>query len=121
MAMSYTSLSAAKGVSGSLANFVSYTKLDLPPIIDEAQLLIYTYLRVREMTSKLSFQVPIYGASVALPTGFLDPIGRIMVPTVNVDLIHKDAGFVLRERNYTETSGALGTNPFTTTNGSTKF
>lgn len=121
MAMSYTSLTGNKGVSGSIMNWVSYSKLDIPVIVDEAQALIWTYLRAREMTSKMSFQVPQFGSSVALPTGFLDPIGRIMVPTVNVDLSHKDAGFVMRSRNFTETTGVLGANPFTTTLGSSKF
>lgn len=121
MAMSYTSLTGNKGVSGSIMNWVSYSKLDIPVIVDEAQALIYTYLRVREMMSKMSFQIPQFGAAAALPTGFLDPIGRIQVPTVNVDLAHKDAGFVMRSRNFNELTGALGTNPFTTTAGSSKF
>lgn len=121
MAMSYTSLTANKGTSGSIMNWVSYSKLDIPVIVDEAQTLIYVYLRVREMMSKMSMQVPQFGSAVALPTGFLDPIGRIMVPTVNCDLAHKDAGFVMRARNFDETTGALATNPFTTTNGSTQF
>jgi hypothetical protein len=121
MAMTYTSLTAAKGITGSVANWVNYTKLDIPVIVDEAQAMIYTYMRTREMTSQFQFNVPIYGSVASLPANFLDHIGRIMVPSINMDIAHKDAGFVMRTRNFTETSGVLGTNPFTTTNGSTQF
>jgi hypothetical protein len=121
MTMSYTSLTAAKGVSGSVANFVNYTKLDIPVIVDEAQALLYTFLRCREMLSKFSLNVPLGNSKFALPTGFLDPIGRMFVPSINMDMAHKDAGYVMRCRNYNETSGSLGTNPFTTTNGATTF
>lgn len=73
------------------------------------------------MISQYQFNVPLFGSMAALPPNFLDPIGRIMAPTINVDLAHKDAGFVMRTRNFTETTGSLGTNPFTTTVGSTQF
>lgn len=120
MAMSYTSLTAAKGVSGSIANWVSYTKLDIPVIVDEAQALIYGEgrLRCREMRTELVFTMPQYNSWVALPTGFLDPIGRIQATTYNSGISHKDENFVARNRSYTETTGTLGTNPFTTTSGS---
>lgn len=118
MAMTYTSLVGNKGVSGSIANWVSYTKLDLPPIVDEAQALIYSVLRVREMMTELSFMVALYGATIALPARFLDPIGRIQLSSFNVPIRHKDSNFVQRNRNYDELSGTLGTDPFTTVNGS---
>jgi hypothetical protein len=46
MAMTYNSLTAAKGTSGAVATWVAYTKLDVPVIVDEAQALIYMALRV---------------------------------------------------------------------------
>ena len=48
MAMSYTTLIGAKGVSGSIMNWVSYTKLDVATVVDEAQSLLFQLLRVRE-------------------------------------------------------------------------
>ena len=41
MAMSYASLTAAKGTAGAIATWVSYTLLDTPMIVDEAQTLLW--------------------------------------------------------------------------------
>jgi hypothetical protein len=119
MAMTYTSLTAAKGTQGSIANWVSYSKLDLPTIVDEAQSLLYGLLRVREMTTDYRFMMPQGTCSIPLPARFLDPIGRIRLISINSHASHKDSGTVQGARNYDETTGALATNPFTTTNGST--
>lgn len=118
MAMTYTSLVAAKGNAGSIANWVGYTKLDIATVLDESQALIYSLLRVREMMTELSFAVSLNGAAIALPSRFLDPIGRIRLTSINTPIRHKDSGFVQQARNYDETSGTLGTNPFTTVSGS---
>lgn len=118
MAMSWTSLSAAKGVSGSIANWVAYTLLDLPPIIDEAQALLYSLMRTREMMTELVFSIPANGSYLALPARFLDPIGRIRATSINQWIAHKDQNFIEQNRTYTENTGSLGTNPFTTANGS---
>lgn len=118
MPMTYTSLTAAKGVSGSIANWISYTKLDIGPLLDEAQSLIFQYLRTREMKTSVRFTLAQYGASRAVPTDFLDPIGQMYCPSFNMSFDHKDDGFVQRNRNYAETSGTLATNPLTTTSGS---
>lgn len=120
MAMTYTSLSAAKGTSGSIANWVNYTLLDIPPILDEAQALIYSLLRAREMRTMQSYYMAQGTATIAAPTGFLDPIGRMYAPTLNLSIRHKDENFILRNRNYENSSGTLATNPLTTTSGSTK-
>ena len=114
MSITYSSLVAAKGNSGSIANWVSYTKLDLPPIVDEAQALLWSALRCREMMTMMDFNIPIGGSMVPLPPGFLDPIGRMYCPSVNLSVRHKDSEFVQRNRNYSETSGTLGNNPITT-------
>lgn len=118
MAMTYTSLVANKGISGSIANWVSYSRLDLPPIIDEAQALLYAVLRVREMLTEYVFRVPSGNSEAALPARFLDPIGAIHVPTQNTEIRHRDHGLLLKARSYTTTSGTLGAAPLTTTNGS---
>jgi len=118
MAMTYTSLTAAKGTSGAIATWVNYTKLDIPVIVDEAQLLIYSTLRAREMRADYAFSLPVGYAQLALPAGFLDPIGRIKFTSINTGARHKDQAFIQANRAYSESSGTLNTNPFTTVNGS---
>ena len=117
MAMSYTSLTAAKGTSGAIATWVNYTKLDIPVIVDEAQSLLYSEgrLRTREMKTELVFTMPVNYSYIALPTGFLDPIGKIQTTSFNNRIEHKDENYVATARNYQETTGTLGANPFTTT------
>lgn len=118
--MNWTSLTAAKGVSGSIANWVAYTKIDTNPVVDEAQALIFETLRVREMMTQYVFRLATGGSEIALPAYFLDPIGRIFSPTLNMSIPHKDQSEVTRDRTYTTTNGNLGASPFTTTSGSTK-
>jgi len=120
MAMTYTSLTAAKGTSGAIATWVNYTKLDIPVIVDEAQSLLYGEgrLRCREMMTDTVFTMPVGTAYQPLPSGFLEAIGPIEVTSFNTRIRHKDSAYVERNRNYTETSGTLGTDPFTTSAGS---
>lgn len=118
MAMTYTSLTAPKGTAGSIANWVSYTLLDITTIVDEAQPLIYSLLRTREMMTEYSFSMAVGEASIALPARFLDPIGRMYLSSFNIPVRHKDSGFIQQSRNYDELSGTLGTDPFTTVIGS---
>lgn len=120
MAMTYSSLIAAKGTAGSLSNFLSYSKVtpEIPAILDESQALLYSLLRCREMLTKTRFTMTVGASSIALPSGFLDPIGRMYSMDYDMSFRHKEQAFVMENRNYTNSSGTLGTNPFTTTNGS---
>ena len=125
MAMSYTSLTAAKGTPYALATWVDYTKLDTFAIVDEAQTLLFSTLRTREMLSDLMFTMPLGGTYLPLPvpywqstTNFLEAIGRIMQTSINMPISHKDSNTVERNRTYNESNGTLGANPFTTTSGS---
>ena len=88
MAMTYTSLTAAKGVSGSVATWVSYTKLDIPVVVDESQALLYMALRVREMRTQFTLLLPQNNSEIALPARFLDPIGRITTSSFNIYIRH---------------------------------
>ena len=112
--MTYTSLTGAKGVSGAIATWVDYTLLDIPPIVDEAQALIYSVLRCREMRSTFPFTLTVGQAYIPLPARFLDPIGRIQVSSFNAPIRNKDQNSLTGARNYTETAGTLGTDPLTT-------
>jgi len=114
MAMTYSSLVGPKGSAGSVANWVGYSKLDIPTTVDEAQSLIYSLLRVREMRTEWTFGMNVGQSEIALPTGFLDPIGRLYDVTNSSYYPHKIETDIVGSRAYDEESGSLGTDPFTT-------
>src|ERR1700756_3786825 len=116
--MSYTSLVGDKNTAGSIARWVNYAKLDADQILQEAQSLIYSMLRVREMRAHFNFAVAVGGDRVALPSGFLDPIGRISFLGTGAKAQQRYPNDIQRRRVYTETSGGLTAKPFTTANGS---
>lgn len=116
MAMTYTSLVAPKGTTGSVLNWVGYTKLDTPTVVDEAQMLLYEMLRVREMKSEWTFGMAIGQASQPLPTRFLDPIGQITDVANGLEYGHLIDTQVKNRRTYDPSlAGTFGTDPFTTT------
>ncbi len=118
MVMTYTSLIASKGTSGSLANWVNYSKLDLPAVVDEAQSLLFSLLRIREMRKEWTFGLAVGEAQIALPSRFLDPIGRLYDITNGIKMPHRIETDIVGLRAYEATSGDFGADPFTTTNGS---
>lgn len=120
MAMNYTSLIADKGTAGSIAKWVNYTLLDTVTTLDEAQALIYMALRCREMRTALSFTMTQGMSYIDLPARFLDPIGRIRMLKFGDSIAHKDQGYLETNRFFTETSGTLGTDPYTTVLDSTE-
>jgi len=116
---SYSTLVAPKGTSGAIANLVSYTLLDIATVLDDAQLILFQYLRCREMRQEYVFSIPVGVSFVPLPANFLDPIGTIYVPTQNHRMTRKDESWIVRNRMYNDTTGTLLTvNPLTTTLGS---
>lgn len=119
MAMSYTTLISPKDVSGSIASWVNYSKLDVMTILDEAQSLLFQTLRVREMRKEWVFGMTAGQANVDLPSGFLDPIGRLYNITDNTNYRHRIETDIQDYRSYdTSISGTFDADPFTTTNGS---
>lgn len=119
MAMTYTTLVAPKGTTGSLLNWIGYTKVDVDTVLDESQALLYQILRVREMRTEYTFSMAAGQANVALPSRFLDPIGKVYDTTNVTDYDQLDQGSVLRSRSYDSSpAGTFGTDPFTTTSGS---
>jgi hypothetical protein len=115
--MSYTSLVGDKNTAGSIARWVNYSKLDADQILQEAQSLIYSMLRIREMRAAFNFNMAPGTALIALPARFLDPIGRISMLGTGAQAEQRYPNFIQRRRTYTETSGTLGPNPFTTASG----
>lgn len=117
--MDYTSLTASKGTAGSILNWVGYSKLDAPTLLEEAQSLIYQFLRVREMRKEWVFGVSVGQASVDLPSRFLDPIGKVCDETNSIEYDHLIETKLQSRRTYDDiASTALGTDPFTTVSGS---
>lgn len=115
MAMNYTTLLAAKGTAGSIANWVGYNKLDLPTILDEAQSLLYTMLRLRQMKTEWTFGVSVGQSEVALPSGFLDPLGGILIVGYGMEVRQRPEEQVKGYRTYDNTlSGSFDTDPLTT-------
>ncbi|MBV8755411.1 MAG: hypothetical protein JO328_21365 [Hyphomicrobiales bacterium] len=116
--MSYASLVGDKNTAGSIARWVNYSKLDADQILQEAQSLLYSMLRIREMRAHFNFDLAQGADRVALPAGFLDPIGKISMLGTGAKIEQRYPNFIQRRRTYTETTGSLGANPFTTANGS---
>lgn len=119
--MTYTSLTGNKGVPGSIMNWVSYSKLDQVTVVDEAQSLIFGILRVREMRTEWTFGLAEGQCQIALPSRFLDPIGRLFDITHGMEMPHKIESDIIFARVYDPSpSGELGSFPFTCTIGSSR-
>lgn len=119
MSMTYTSLISPKGTSGSIANWVGYSKLDLPTILDEAQSLLFSLLRVREMRTEWTFGVGINQSEVPLPARFLDPDGPITVLNQGIEIDMRPEQDVKRQRFYDNSlSGSFDADPVSTVSGS---
>lgn len=115
MSMTYTSLISPKGTSGSIANWVGYSKLDLPVIVDEAQSLLFSLLRVREMRSEWTFGVAVGQSEVAIPARFLDPNGPITIINQDLEVVMRPEQDVKRRRLYDNSlSGAFDADPVST-------
>lgn len=119
MPMTWSSLTGAKGSAGSIMNWVGYSKIDIPTILEESQSLIYGILRTREMRTIWTFGMAPGACSIALPARFLDPLGNLRDITNNMRLHQKDQPVLELARVYDSTvTGSFGTDPFTTTAGS---
>jgi hypothetical protein len=73
----YTTLVAAKSVAGSIKRQVNYDKIDADVVLENAQTLIYSTLRVREMRALGTLAMSVGDSTKALPSGYLDPIGAL--------------------------------------------
>jgi hypothetical protein len=91
MVMTYNSLAAAKTAAGSIKSWINYDLVDPDTVLLEAQAWIFAdgQMRVREMRGAEALSLPAGQVSVALPTGFLDPIA----------LVHADNGEPLTPRD----------------------
>lgn len=74
MAMNFNDLIGPKSRAGSIQNFVKFKPVPAEVILEEAQALIYSQLRVREMRASSLVSLGVGAFTAALPTGYLDPI-----------------------------------------------
>lgn len=75
MAMSYTTLMADKTTEGSIKYYVRHSEVPSASILESAQSLIYSKLRVREMKVLVSgSSIAAAASTITLPTRFQDPI-----------------------------------------------
>jgi hypothetical protein len=71
---SFTTLTGAKTVAGSLKRWANHDTLDSEGILTEAEAWIYQRLRTKEMQTIATGTVAIGQDGFALPTGFLAPL-----------------------------------------------
>lgn len=70
----WTTLTADKDVEGSVKNLVNYNDLPVTSILENAQSLIYSLLRAREMKVLLPGTLTISQNYIAIPARFLEPV-----------------------------------------------
>lgn len=117
--MTYSNLVAAKATAGSIASWVNYSKLDVETILDEAQSLLFQTLRVHQMKTEWVFGMIAGQSRIALPSRFLDPIGRLFNISDGIAYRHRIETDIQEYRSYdTSFSGDFAADPFTTANGS---
>jgi hypothetical protein len=74
MSMNFNDLIGPKSRAGSIQNFVRYKPVPGEVVLEDAQALIYSQLRVREMRASAVVTLGIGAFTAALPTGYLEPI-----------------------------------------------
>jgi hypothetical protein len=74
--MDYTTLVAAKTTEGSIKNMINFSDLPVEVILTNAQSLMFSFLRVREMKERTTDSFTTGDTTDTLPTGFLEPVGN---------------------------------------------
>lgn len=72
--MTFSILTGAKTVTGSIRSWQNYAKVDPESVLADAEGMVFTRLRVREMRTSENLTVAVGAGSIDLPDGFLDPI-----------------------------------------------
>ena len=120
MTMTYSTLIDLKTATGSIKNWVNYSKLDVETVLSDAQSLLFDFLRTREMRTTWTFRLAVGDSEIALPARFLEPIGWLKDRTNNLSLRQIIEGDLSSRRVFDEASGSFGTSPFTTVLGSSQ-
>lgn len=104
--MNYTTLVGAKTLAGSIKRTVNYAQIDETVVLEDAQTLLYSILRCREMRSLWSPTVSVGDSSKALPALFMEPIGPYITDTANLRYKHVLETALMQSRIY-DGSGVL--------------
>src|SRR5437763_10081065 len=104
--MEYTSLIGPKTTSGSIKQFVNYAQIDPAQLLEDAQALLNSMLRTREMIASAVLSLAVGDSTEPLPTRFLDPIGAVLVDARNIPYRHVLETDLMRFRVY-DSSGVL--------------
>ncbi len=102
--MTATGLVADKTTAGSIARTVNYKEIDAAVVLEEAQTLLYSMLRCREMRTLWSASFSVGDSSKALPSDFLDPIGPFATDTANIRYKLTTEHDLMRRRSYDGTN-----------------
>lgn len=86
--MDYSTLIAGKDTYGSIKSWISYEKIAIDAILEEAQTYLYSRLRTREMRATADVVLASGAITAALPARYIDPISMKMRDW-NYDLKHK--------------------------------
>jgi len=74
MPLTYTILIGDKSEAGSIKSWQNYSKVDAAGVVMDAEAMIATRLRVREMRASETMPIAVGASGTDLPDGFLDPI-----------------------------------------------
>lgn len=74
MALSYTTLTGAKTVDESIANWVNNATVPAATVLTEAQAALYTSLRVRDMLARQEDTIAKDATTLALPARYLEAV-----------------------------------------------
>jgi hypothetical protein len=101
----YNTLVAAKTAAGSIKRQVNYAHIDSEVVLENAQTLLYSMLRVREMRALATLTMSVGDSTKALPGGYLDPIGKLR-DTEHFEYEQRSEDQLVRSRVY-DANGAL--------------
>lgn len=103
MAVDFLKLTGSKTEPYSIHNFVNYKKVPVEVVLEEAQALIYSLLRVREMRASAVITLAQEAFTAGLPTGFLEPLAMRDRSGIDVipDRFVEEKG-LLRRRSFDE-------------------
>lgn len=87
--MDYTTLVADVSTTGSIKNWINYSRLDSDGILTEAQEWIYSRLRVRQMVTSANVTISSGAAAASFPSRYLDPI-HFGIPGVVARITRRD-------------------------------
>jgi hypothetical protein len=100
MAMTFTILTGAKSVDGSIKSWMNYARVDAEGVLLEAETMIAERLRVREMRVSDTLPVSVGDSGIDLPDQFLDPI-EVRDVTNDSDIEYRDPSDLERMRSWT--------------------